>query len=330
MTNTNLQAQTSEELLTNLDLREKLISRVEALEKVKALFLIPELECMTIRQVADYYDAPYTTIKDQYQNSQDEFDSDGVVIKNPKDFKILKDGKSVFKKIDQKNGKLVVQIDNAVTIEIPNRGIKCFPRRAILRMGMLLRDSKVAKEVRTQLLNIEEQTTPEQKVSEIAKEEGYITNIVTSLLHNDPEKVLTSLTDYHDYMSRKITAAEENNKLLFAKIETDKPLVDFAEQVQTSDGVVTIDEMCRIMHDENMDMGRIKFYKWLRMKGFLMRKNNLPYQKYINNGWFKVREYIYYRPGGVAATATKPVITGKGQVELLKILRKEYPKMRKN
>lgn len=330
MTNTNLQVQTSEDLLTSLDLREKLVDRVEVLEKVKALMLIPQMECATINQVADFYEVENKIIQKVIERNNDELILDGMCVKTPSDFKILKPTKCRFKNLTQKNGKLIVQIDDNTTLEIPNRGIRCFPRRAILRMGMLLRDSKVAKEVRTQLLNIEEQTTPEQKVSEISKEEGYITSIVTNLLHNNTEKVLTSLTDYHSYMTRKVTEAEENSKLLSAEIEVNKPLVDFAEQVQNSENAITIDEMCRIMHDENMDMGRIRFYKWLRMKGFIMKKNTLPYQKYINSGWFKVCEYVYFRPNGVAATGTKPLITGKGQVELLKILRKEYPKMRKS
>lgn len=46
-----------------------------------------------------------------------------------------------------------------------------FPKRAILRVGMLLRDSEVAKEVRTQLLNIEEHTATEVKTYEIDYEQ---------------------------------------------------------------------------------------------------------------------------------------------------------------
>ena len=42
------------------------------------------------------------------------------------------------------------------TLEIPNRGLAIFPRRAILRIGCLLRDSEVAKLVRSYLLNAEE------------------------------------------------------------------------------------------------------------------------------------------------------------------------------
>ncbi|MCC2363915.1 Bro-N domain-containing protein [Bacillus cereus] len=46
-----------------------------------------------------------------------------------------------------------------------------FPKRAILRVGMLLRDSEVAKEVRTQLLNIKENTVTDVKTYEIDYEQ---------------------------------------------------------------------------------------------------------------------------------------------------------------
>lgn len=39
-----------------------------------------------------------------------------------------------------------------MTLRVPNVGIRLFPKRAVLRLGMLLRDSRVAQEVRTQLL----------------------------------------------------------------------------------------------------------------------------------------------------------------------------------
>ena len=41
---------------------------------------------------------------------------------------------------------------------LPNRGMKLFPKRAILRVGMLLRDSEIAKEIRTRLLDIVQDT----------------------------------------------------------------------------------------------------------------------------------------------------------------------------
>ena len=41
-----------------------------------------------------------------------------------------------------------------VGIKIPPRGLTLIPKRGLLRIGMLLRDSEVAKEVRSRLLDI--------------------------------------------------------------------------------------------------------------------------------------------------------------------------------
>lgn len=55
--------------------------------------------------------------------------------------------------LENKKGKTILKVQNE-TLEIPNRGLRLFPKRAILRIGMLLRDSEVAKEIRTRLLDI--------------------------------------------------------------------------------------------------------------------------------------------------------------------------------
>ncbi len=39
------------------------------------------------------------------------------------------------------------------TLDIGNRGTRCFPQRAILRIAMLLSDNTIAREIRNQLLN---------------------------------------------------------------------------------------------------------------------------------------------------------------------------------
>ena len=67
---------TADSLLENKELRDGAIERIEVLDKVKQLFLIPELECMTVKQVADYYEIPLSTVNDQYQNNKLEFDED--------------------------------------------------------------------------------------------------------------------------------------------------------------------------------------------------------------------------------------------------------------
>ncbi|MGE1009234.1 hypothetical protein [Bacillus cereus] len=67
--------------------------------------------------------------------------------------------------------KLPLTLDSMKELGIGKVGSNIFPKRAILRVGMLLRDSEVAKEVRTQLLNIEEHTAAEVKTYEIDYEQ---------------------------------------------------------------------------------------------------------------------------------------------------------------
>ena len=43
--------------------REEYIDRVDVLDKVKNLLVIPAMECMTMKQVADYYEVDIHTIQ---------------------------------------------------------------------------------------------------------------------------------------------------------------------------------------------------------------------------------------------------------------------------
>ena len=92
----------TQETLTDVKIaREHFINRVEVLDKVKSLILIPEMECMTIRQVAEYYEVDIKVIKWQYNSNSDEFISDGSCLKTPVDFKkILNDSKTTFKNLE--------------------------------------------------------------------------------------------------------------------------------------------------------------------------------------------------------------------------------------
>lgn len=165
-------------LLDNENLRNTLIGRIDVLEKVKHLLLIPEMECMTIRQVAEYYEVDFESIRKCYSRNKEEIDLDGVSFETPVNLKKIFNGTSCpIKDWEQKHGKLIVHIDDSTTIEIPNRGIKMFSKRAVLRIGMLLRDSVIAKEVRSQLLNIYEAAqnkSPALVTKEIEAEENLL------------------------------------------------------------------------------------------------------------------------------------------------------------
>lgn len=210
---------TSESMVDNYDLRNELIARTEVLDKVKKLLLIPEMNCMTIRQVADYYDVDVDTINRCCQRNRTEIVGDGVANKTPKVFKDLLNEQDV--QLVQNRTNLVIQIDDNTRLEIPNRGIKCFSKRAILRIGMLLRDSKIAQEVRTQLLNIVEHTAeekPELLTQDIDDEEKLQAAIGKAFATGDIMEFATAAQAYTAFQRRHIDRIETSNKLLTAEV----------------------------------------------------------------------------------------------------------------
>lgn len=78
-------------------------------------------------------------------------------------------------------------------------------QRAILRIGMLLRDSTVAKEVRTQLLNVFESTTEPQRMEAIDHENTLLLAVVRA---NSPAESAIALAEYKRYMDRHVAELE--------------------------------------------------------------------------------------------------------------------------
>lgn len=216
--NTNTQ---TDSLVDNKEARQRYIDRVEVLEKVKMLFLIPQLDMMTARQVADFYEVDMHTIQICYQRNKKEIDGDGTIVKKPLDFaKISKDTGCDFR---QQAAVHVLEFDG-VQVVVSNRGVRCFSKRAVLRFGMLLRDSKIAQEVRTQLLNVFEHTeseNPQALTAEIDKEEKLLKDAIgEAFASGDMMKFAEATMKLNAYKDRHIKAIEESNKELTEQNET--------------------------------------------------------------------------------------------------------------
>ncbi len=123
--------------------------------------------------------------------------------------------------------------------------------------------------------------------------------------------------------AKQLTEIEvrEATKPLLAKIEEDKPLVEFAETISKTSDSIDIGTFSKLVKDQDIKIGRNKLFEWLRDNGYLM-KNNVPYQKYIDNNYFEIVEYTYKTSYGEKLT-TKTLITGLGQIKIIEKLRKE-------
>jgi anti-repressor protein len=108
------------------------------------------------------------------------------------------------------------------------------------------------------------------------------------------------------------------------KLIEQKPLVDFAEQVTNSVDAIDMGTFAKIVYDENIPIGRNGLFRWLRRKGYLM-ENNVPYQVYINKGYFRLIENVYETAYG-DRISTQTLVTGKGQVFFVERLRSELVK----
>lgn len=117
---------------------------------------------------------------------------------------------------------------------------------------------------------------------------------------NDPSALRSLLLGY----SEKVITLE-------AKVAADAPKVEFAEIIRNTDAVCRIGDFCK-----TMKAGRNKLFARMKADKILM-ENRMPYQKYIDKGYFSVIEQNPYKDSkGVSHPAFTTMVTGAGQLFL--------------
>ena len=99
------------------------------------------------------------------------------------------------------------------------------------------------------------------------------------------------------------------------QLDTQKPQVEFAETVQKSCDNILMRDMAKLLCHEQVEIGEKRMFKLLREKEILM-DDNVPYQAYIDRGYFKVKEGTYKTPYGSVKLNNTTLVTPKGQVWL--------------
>lgn len=135
------------------------------------------------------------------------------------------------------------------------------------------------------------------------------------------EKALTS-PDFLIRLATKLKEEQEARKQAEFKLEEQEPLVAFANKVSDSSNLIDMGKLAKLLNDEHIKIGRNKLFQWLREQKILM-KNNIPYQRYIDSGYFQVKESMFKTPYG-EKTAQTTYVTGKGQIYITEKLRKCY------
>lgn len=105
--------------------------------------------------------------------------------------------------------------------------------------------------------------------------------------------------------------AEKAEKLL----EQQAPKVEYYDQIIDSKDAISIGEVARVL---NIGIGQNKLFNFLRERKILMH-NNLPYQNYIDKGWFRTVEQKYKDSKGNIKINTKTLVYQKGIEGILKM-----------
>ena len=206
-----IKEKSNDNVISDRSIRDKCVGHYEVLERVKELLLLPGTELMSIEQVADYYEVSIDHIKSLYGLNREEIDGDGTEM-IPRGFY----NGSVINptSVEQKQTSVTYTFENGQIVTINNRGLKAFSKRAVLRIGMILQQSSIAKEVRTQLLNIEEKSSDEVKVQDINEEQSLMLAVGMAVASGDANAVAVATTNLIAFKNRHIEKLKNDNKAL--------------------------------------------------------------------------------------------------------------------
>jgi prophage antirepressor-like protein len=113
---------------------------------------------------------------------------------------------------------------------------------------------------------------------------------------------------------KALVASEEQKLILEEQIKKDAPLVDYAKAVQFSDDAIDFGAYAKMI-----GTGRTRLFRMMRDAGVIMKNSTLPYQQYVDAGYFEVSQEIDTENGRLIPFA---LVTGKGQIWLKQRLEK--------
>ena len=201
--------------------------------------------------------------------------------------------------------KRIFQRSESTTFEIPARGLTIINESGLysLILSSKLPGAKAFKRWITS-----------EVLPSIRKNGGYVMDDETLLRHFAP--------DADDASMRFMMAEMHLIRRLTAQISENKPLVEFANHVIGSKNAIDMNSMAKLAANEGIPIGSVRLFRWLRKHRILIA-NNLPYQEYIDRGYFSVREKLLHLTNG-CKTYRQTLVTGKGQAYIIRRLYEEY------
>ena len=200
--------------------------------------------------------------------------------------------------------------------------------------------SETAKAIRTHCKGVSEMDIPTNGGVQTMKmiTEGDIYRLVIKSQLPQAEKfeswvfdnVLPSIRKNGGYIANQEQMTPEQivaNALIVAQniisqkdkqIEEMKPKADFFDAVADSKTAISMNEVAKVLNIKGY--GRNNLFEFLRNSKVLDRWN-VPYQRYVDNGWFRVIEQ-HYQKNGEPIVTTKTLVYQKGVDGIRKMIEK--------
>lgn len=156
----------------------------------------------------------------------------------------------------------------------------------------------------------------------IRKHGAYATTATIESIIADPDngiKLLQALKESNERAERerqeRLAAQQQVEKLEAQEVEN-KPKVIYADAVAGSTSACLIGELAKMIAQNGYPIGEKRLFQWLRDNHYLCaygERFNQPYQQYIEQGLFTMKQNVF-SVNGEMKTRNTTKVTGKGQI----------------
>ena len=235
---------------------------IHVLEQVKDILTIGKTDLITVQMCADYFEANERTVSDCINVNKLELEENGLKVYKRKE--IIQ----IFENTDYP------YLEEG--FKIPNRGLRLMTKRTLLNIGMLLRDSEIAKELRRRILDIVHDAengngSVETVVNEIDEEKKLSMELGAAIVEGNLSKVVEITTKINELKNKRISELQ--------------PKADWFTDFMSKEGSYTSTQVAKLF---NLSSAK-RLNKLLYENQIIYRqgRNWLPYVS-IDKSWYKL------------------------------------------
>ena len=220
---------------------------------------------------------------------------------------------ALIKHVDQDDKKTIQKSQNAILENIPNRGLTIINESGLYS---LILSSKLESAKRFK------RWVTSEVLPQIRKSGAYLTDEKAYDITHNPNSLADLLLQAGEQLKKKDIVINEM-----------KPKALFADAVASSSTSILIGQLAKILTQNGYKTGQNRLFARLREEGYLSSRKgndwNMPQQRYVEQGLFKIKESTHLDSNGVNITTKTVTVTGKGQIYFLNKFVKEGTKCSK-